>query len=482
MGVSFRVPLYIVGLLLLALAVAMVPSAAVDAVVGNPEWRVFAVSAGLTMFVGAALVMTNRGSEMRLGIREGFLLTVLGWTVVAAFAALPFLFSDAKLEYADAFFEAVSGLTTTGSTVLTGLDTRPPGILLWRSLLEWIGGIGIIVMAIALLPFLSVGGMQLFRTESSDRSEKVLPRATDIAVAIGKVYVGLTALCALAYLAAGLTVFEAVNHAMTTLSTGGFSTSDDSMAKFTPLAQWVSVVFMIAGGLPFVRYIQALRGDAGSLWRDPQVRLFLTFVAAVIATMAVQRLVTTGGPPERVLREVAFNVISVVTTTGYANADYNAWDGFAKVVFLLLIFFGACSGSTSGGIKMFRFEIMGRAFANQMARLTQPHAVRLLIYDGRRVSDDDARSVLAFWATYVATVVVVALALAAFGLDFETAISGAATAVSNVGPGLGPVIGPVGNFATIPDGAKWVLSFAMLLGRLELFTILVLFLPRFWRD
>ncbi len=482
MGICFRVPFYIVGLLLAALAMAMVASAVVDAFAANLDWQVFVASAAITMFVGVALILINRGGEMQLNIREGFLLTALSWTVVSVFAALPFLFSDAKLQFADALFEAVSGLTTTGSTVFTGLDTRPPGILLWRSLLEWIGGIGIIVMAIALLPFLRVGGMQLFRMESSDSSEKVLPRTADIAFEIGKIYVGLTLLCAIAYMAAGMSVFDAINHAMATLSTGGFSTSDISMSKFDPIAQWVSVVFMVASGLPFVRYIQLVKGDLGPLRRDPQVRLFLIFLAAVIAAMTLQRWLTVGGPSERVLREVAFNIVSVVTTTGFANSDYNAWGGFAKVVFLMLIFFGACSGSTSGGIKMFRIQIMGRAFVNQMTRLTQPHAVRHLIYDGRRVSDEDARSVLAFWVTYVTTVVVVAVILTGFGLDLETALSGAATAVSNVGPGLGPIIGPSGNFSTIPDGAKLVLSLAMLLGRLELFTVLVLFVPRFWRD
>ncbi len=482
MGISFRLPLFIIGMLLMPLAAAMMVSAGVDIYADNPDWRAFSYSAAITLFAGTALMLTMRGGAEDLGIREAFVLTTLSWTVIAMFAALPFLLSDAKLHVADAIFESISGLTTTGSTVLPGLDTRPPGILLWRSLLQWIGGIGIIVMAIALLPFLRVGGMQLFQTESSERSEKVLPRATDLAIASGRIYASLTVFCALAYMATGMTAFEAVCHAMTTLSTGGFSTSDASMAKFGPGTQWFAIIFMTAAGLPFVRYIQALRGNAAPLWRDPQVRLFLTFAAIVIAVVTVRHWWAYGGPLERALREVAFNVISIVTTTGFVNSDYTAWGGFAQVLFLMLTFFGACSGSTSGGIKMFRFHIMGRAFTNHIFKLLYPHAVRPFTYGGRTVSEQDVGSVLAFWATYVASVAAVAFALAAFGLDFETAATGAATAVSNVGPGLGPIIGPVGHFASLPDGAKWVLSFAMLLGRLELFTVLVLFLPRFWRD
>jgi trk system potassium uptake protein TrkH len=482
MGVSFRLPLYIVGLLLLALAAAMVPPAIVDAYADNPDWKAFTFSAAITLFIGGSLAITMRGGTLQLSIRQAFLLTALSWTVLSFFAALPFLFSDAKLHLADSVFEAVSGLTTTGSTILSGLDIRPPGILLWRALLQFVGGIGIIVMAMAFLPFLRIGGMQLFRTESSDRSEKVLPRAAEVALAIGWIYAGLTAACAVAYMLAGMTVFEAICHAMTTLSTGGYSTSDRSIANFGPAVQWIAIPFMIAGGLPFVRYIQAVRGDFGPLWRDEQVRMFLGFVALVIAVIAFQRWVVAGGAPERILRDTAFTVISVITTTGFANTDYGTWDGFALVAILMLTFFGACTGSTAGGIKIFRFQIMGLAFTNHIARLLHPHAVRPMTYGGRRVGDEDARSVLAFWATYVSAVIAIAIILAAFGLDFVTAVTGAATAVGNVGPGLGNIIGPSGNFATLPDGAKWVLALGMLLGRLELFTVLVLFVPRFWRD
>jgi len=482
MAIRFRGPLYIIGVLLLPLAAAMVVAAAVDFHANNPDWKAFIYSAAITIFAGAALMLTTRGGPIELGTREAFVLTTMSWTVISIFAALPFLLSDAQLHMADAIFESVSGLTTTGSTVLTGLDTRPPGILLWRALLQWIGGIGIIVMAIALLPFLRIGGMQLFQTESSERSEKVLPRAADIAIASGRIYASLTVFCAVAYLAAGMSPFDAVCHALTTLSTGGFSTSDASMAKFSPVAHWFAIIFMVAAGLPFVRYIQALRGDPAPLWRDPQVRLFLRFAALVIVLVSLEHWWEFGGSPERALREVAFSVVSVMTTTGFINSDYNAWGGFSQVLFLMLTFFGACSGSTSGGIKMFRFHIMGRAFSNRVSLLIYPHAIRPFTYGGRTVSEEDINSVLAFWATYVATVAAVAIALAAFGLDFETAVTGAATAVSNVGPGLGPIIGPVGHFAGLPDSTKWVLALAMLLGRLELFTVLVLLLPRFWRD
>lgn len=479
---NLRPVLFLLGLLLLALAAAMAPPALADFASRNPDWRVFATSAAFTFFAGGTLTLAYRGEAVRLDLRQAFLLTAASWVIVSAFSALPFLFSNLRLNYSDAFFEAVSGLTTTGSTVLVGLDTMPPGILLWRGMLQWLGGVGIIGMAVAILPYLRVGGMQLFRMESSDRSEKVLPRAGQITAAIGASYLALSVACALAYWAAGMTGFEAIAHSMTTLATGGYSTTDASFGRFSPAAQWVSIVFMTLGGLPFVLYVRMLRGQPFALARDSQVRALVGFLVSASLAMAIWLWLARGMAPDEALRHATFNVISIVTTTGFATADYGAWGDVAVFAFFLLTFVGGCTGSTAGGIKPFRFQIAWRMIKRQVGRLIHPNAVLPLRYEGRAVTDEVALSVLAFVIVYLATVVAIGLALAAMELDFLTAFSGAATAVGNVGPGLGPIIGPAGNFSSLPDAAKWVLSVGMLLGRLELFTFLVLLAPGFWRD
>jgi trk system potassium uptake protein TrkH len=367
--------------------------------------------------------------------------------------------------------------------VLTGLDSIPRGILLWRSLLQWIGGIGIIVMAIALLPLLQVGGMQLFHTESSDRSEKVMPRLRQVTAAISALYLGFTLACALAYWAAGMTPFEAVNHAMTTLATGGYSTSDASFVKFEQASiHWIAVVFMLLGGITFTLYVRVLHGEPLALLRDSQVRWFVSFLLAGILSVAVWLVLTEGIEAGPALRLAAFNVVSIATTTGYASADYYLWGSFAVAAFYFLTFMGGCTGSTAGAIKVFRFQVLYIVASQQLARLLAPHRVTVPRIQGKEVTESIAISVLTFFFFYATTFAVVALALALFGLDMETALSGSATAVGNVGPGLGPVIGPAGNFSSLPDGAKWVLAAGMLLGRLEFVTVFVLFTRAFWRD
>ncbi|MGH6954357.1 MAG: TrkH family potassium uptake protein, partial [Alphaproteobacteria bacterium] len=384
--------------------------------------------------------------------------------------------------YTDAYFETMAGLTTTGSTIIVGLDQAPRGILLWRALLHWLGGMGIVVMAVAVLPLLRVGGMQLFRTESSDRSEKVLPSPVQIARAVGVVYVGLSAVCALAYHVAGMTVFDAVVHSMATLSTGGFSSHDASFAYFkSPALELIATGFMIAGGLPFVLFIRATEGRPGDLWRDQQVRAFLSIIAAVALMLALWLALTGQKPFWEGLRLALFNVTSIITTTGFTNIDYGAWGGFALVVILLVTFFGGCTGGTTGGIKIYRLQVIWLTFRQQVSNLVHPHGVFPLRYNRAPLPADIPGSVMAFTLAYVSVWVLLAIALAALGLDFLTSVSGAATALGNVGPGLGPIIGPVGNFAPLPDAAKWLLSLGMVLGRLELLTLLVLLAPRFWR-
>ncbi|MFQ5958333.1 MAG: TrkH family potassium uptake protein [Alphaproteobacteria bacterium] len=480
--IDVRPVLFVVGILLTTLAGFMFVPALVDLAVGNPDWRVFLAGAFFTLFIGVTLVLMNRTGPVNLTVRQTFLLTTLAWLVMAAFAALPFSFAELELDYADAFFEAMSGLTTTGSTVIVGLDYAPPGILLWRALLQWLGGIGIIVMAIAVLPMLGVGGMQLFRTESSGTSEKVLPRVAQMSTAIALIYVTLTAAAAVAYWVAGMTVFEAVCHAMTTIATAGYSTSDASLGHFGSTAiEWIATAFMVIGGIPFILYFQVVRGQGGALWRDSQVRSFVGLVVVAVLVLAGWLWLAHDAPVEAALRFSALNTISVITGTGYSSTDYGAWGGFAVTTLLFLMVVGGCTGSTTGGIKVFRFQVLYVSAAVQVRHLLQPHGVFVAHYNRKPVPDSVAEAVMSFFFLFLISFAVVAVTLATLGLDFMTSVSGAATALANVGPGLGEVIGPAGTFAPLPDAAKWVLSAAMLLGRLELFTVLVLFTARFWR-
>jgi len=477
-----RQVLYIVGILLIVLAGAMLFPTLADWIADHPEWQAFAFSAGVTAFAGGALMFACRSPSFTLDRRQGFLLTSLSWVVLCAFAALPLTLSEYRLPWADAYFEAMSGLTTTGSTVLIHLDSAPPGILLWRAILQFMGGVGIVVVAITLLPFLRVGGMQLFRTESSDTSDKIMPQIKQVATGIIIAYGSLNVVCAFAYWIAGMSGFEAVLHAMTTISTGGFSTSDDSIGYFrNPAIEWIGVIFMIAGSVPLMLYLRTAMGHRMALIEDPQARILVLVILVFGGALAVWISYFHAVSFDEAVRLALFNVTSVITTTGYASADYMNWGAFPIAAFFFLTFVGGCTGSTAGGIKIFRFQVLTVAIRSHGWRLIAPLSVRPTFYGERKLSNDIFASVLLFMGAYIGTVAVAALALAGFGLDLVTALSGAATAVSNVGPGLGPVIGPAGTFTTLPPEAKWVLSFAMLLGRLELFTVLVLFSRAFWR-
>ena len=476
-----RPVLFVVGVLTIVVGVAMFVPGAVGLALGTPNGPAFMSAAGITIALGGLVAAANRVPVPQMTLRQIYVLTVLAWVAVPAVAALPFVFSELRLSYTDAFFEAMSGLTTTGSTVLIGLDAMPRSILLWRGLLHWLGGVGIVVMAMAVLPLLRTGGMQLFHAESSDRYDKPLPRVTQLVKVLLFAYVTLSGACAVAYWLAGMTGFDAVVHAMATISTGGYSSHDSSFAYFNSARlEWLGTLFMLTGALPFVLYIRAGRGD-WALLRDQQVKAFLLVILVATLVLTIWLMVRQATPVLDALRLAAFNVTSIITTTGFASADYNIWGGLALGVFFYLTFVGGCTGSTAGAIKIFRFRVMAIVLADHLFRRFSPHAVSRRSYDGRPLDDDVVEGVLAFAVVYAASVAVLALCLGAMDLDWITCLSGAATALGNVGPGLGPIIGPVGNFAPLPDGAKWLLAFGMLLGRLELFTILVLLTPRFWR-
>ncbi|MCU9847701.1 TrkH family potassium uptake protein [Defluviimonas sp. WL0024] len=473
---------YVIGLLAAVLGATMAVPMAVDLAYDNGHWQAFLQSAIITIIIGAALAIAcASGVGPRLTLQQSFLLATGVWVALPLFGALPFLFGATGARPVDAVFEAMSGLTTTGATVFVGLDDFPEGLLFWRSMLQWFGGVGIIVVAMVFLPELKVGGMQIFRSEGFDTGGKVLPRAAQIAAQIMAIYVALTLACGLAYASVGMTGFEAANHAMTTLATGGFSTSDASFGLFQGAPEYVSSVFMIIASLPFVRYIQLVAGSTRPLLRDPQVRGFGWTLAALVAVIWSYRVFVRGDGLEHAFREALFNVTSIITGTGYASVDYQLWGHFPIALFFFIGLIGGCAGSTCCSVKIFRYQLLIAAVEAQIRRIHSPNGVFTPHYNGQPVTEEVLSSVMAFLGLFVVTLGLVAVALGMTGLDFITSVSGAATAIANIGPGLGEIIGPAGNFAAINDVAKWILTVTMLLGRLELLVVLVLFLPRFWR-
>lgn len=469
------------GLLIAFAAFMLIPLLVAPSLIRSPGSD-FILSSLATAFSGLALIALSPSSAgFELSRRQAFLVTALAWTLMPAFGGLPLIANG--LSFTDAYFEATSGLTTTGSTVMVGLDQTAPSVLLWRSLMQGFGGVGVIVLGIIMMPFLRVGGMQLFHTESSDTSEKIVAKAFDLALWIAGIFLLLTALCAAAYKAAGMTWFDAINHAMTTIGTGGFSTHDASFGYFEgPALLWIGVAFMIAGALPFVAFIRLAKGHARPAFGDIQARAFILFLATLTLLVAVTRTMRADVPFDDALVAAAFNLVSIVTTTGYASEDYQLWGQFAVGVFFICTFIGGCSGSTAGGIKIYRFQILARLAAAHLARLISPNRVRVVLYHDRRVEDDVAFAILAFLVALLFSLMVATFIQMWVGVDLVTALSGAAQALANVGPGLGEIIGPAGNFQSLPDTAKWVLSAMMILGRLEFFTILVLLTPGFWRS
>ena len=479
---DLRPVFFICGVLLAILAVIMLVPAAVRPAAPDSDWPAFVKAFGVTLFVGISLILANRAEGFRLNLRQAFAFTVLSWLIIAAFSALPFAFSGLEMSYTDAFFEAMSGITTTGATVIIGLDNAPPGILLWRSILQWLGGIGIIVFALAFLPVLRVGGMQLFRTEAFETPEKVLPRAAQLAAGIGGVYIGLTLVTAIALWMAQMAPFDAINHAMTSIATGGFSTRDASIGAYPPPIHWILFVAMIVGSLPFVFYIDAVRGRFHPLARDSQVRVFLGVLAAAILLVVLWLIFERGEGVGAAVTKAAFNVTSVMTGTGYATEGFDKWGPFPFALFFLLMLVGGCAGSTTCGIKIFRFQVAWAVGRAQVSRLIQPRAVFIPYYNRRPIADDVAQSVMGFLLFFALSFGLLAVLLGMTGLDAITALSGAASAIANVGPGLGPIIGPESSYTGLNGTAKWLLSAGMLIGRLEIFAVLVLFLPSFWKE
>ena len=477
---NYKTVFFTLGILQIILGVSMFIPIIAQFVYSEVDSSFFGASI-ITIVFGTLFFLSNLDHDRKLSLQQAFLLTALSWLNIAIFGSLPFIFSTIELTITDAFFESMSGITTTGSTIISNLENTPKGILLWRAILQWLGGIGIIVMAITLMPIMNVGGMQLFKISSNDSSEKILPKSKEIALRLIYIYSGLTVLCAFTYWIFGMGKFDSLTHSMTTIATGGFSNYNQSIGYFNSIPIEISsMIFIILGSLPFIAYIKFMSGDKKIFLRDIQIKTFIKIIIATIIILSIYLLITNGN--EFSLRSISFNTISILTGTGYVSAEFDGWGSFPLTLFFALMFIGGCAGSTTCGVKIFRVQILYLFITNQLKKIIYPKGVFVIKYDQNSVDDKFIASIISFIYFYLVIFFILAAVLSLTGLDFITAISGAATSISNVGPGLGPIIGPNGDFSSLPDISKWVLTVGMILGRLELFAILVLFLPSFWRN
>ena len=480
---NYKTVFFAIGVLLVILGAFMLIPFFVQFIYDEKN-NTFLLSALVTAFIGTLLVLTNLEENKKLNLQQAFLLTTLSWLGIAIFGCLPFLLSNLNLSLVDAFFESMSGITTTGSTIITNLDDAPKSILIWRAILQWLGGIGVIVMAITILPLLNIGGMQLFRMESSDTTEKILPKTREITLIISIIYLALTFTCGISYWAVGMNIFDSIAHSMTTIATGGFSTYSGSIGHFqNPRIEIISIIFIILGSIPFIAYLKFVKGDKKIFFKDAQIKgLIYILIISILLMFLYLMLSNKEYSFSENLRISTFNVVSVLSGTGYVTADFSSWGNFPLIFFLFLMFIGGCAGSTTCGIKIFRFQILGHFIINQIKKLVYPHGVFSIKYNNEKINDTFIYSIITFIFLYFFIFFILAALLSVNGLDFITAISGSASAIANVGPGLGNVIGPNGNFSDLPNFSKLSLSLGMLLGRLELFAVLVLFFPSFWKN
>lgn len=478
---NFRAVASPIGRLLLLVSLLMIAPAIVDVFAANSDWQVFITSALVLGTMGVLMTLAFRGERPPGNFREALIFVNAAWFAFSFAGAIPFYFSDLGISVTDAFFETASGLTTTGSTILTGLDAMPPGILLWRSLLQWIGGIGVIAIGIWLLPGLRVGGSQLFALESSEKTNKPYGHVGPFVYRLLAIYAGLTVSCIALYVLCGMSFFNAVTHAMTTVSTGGFSTSDQSFGQFQGLSvYWVAIIFMLASAVPFLYLIRSI--EHRRLAGDVQIILLLGIVTtAAFIVFLLQRFMVEDAPFQT-FTFAAFNVVSVITTTGYAANDYLQFGPAVIAIFFVLTFFGGCSGSTSGGFKMFRVAILSSYIRSLLRRMVRPHRVIDARYQGHTVGNPVLEGILVFAVLYTGAFAAFSVAYMMMGLDLETALSASITALANVGPGVGETIGPSGTFQSLPDAAKWLLASEMILGRLEILAGILLLSPDFWLE
>jgi len=481
---NYKTVFFAIGILLIILGAFMLIPFVVEFIYDEGN-SAFLSSAALTAFIGILLVLTNLEENRKLNLQQAFLLTTLSWLSIAIFGSIPFIFSNLNLSLIDSFFESMSGITTTGSTIIINLESAPKSILIWRAILQWLGGIGVIVMAITILPLLNVGGMQLFKKDqTSGSSEKILPRTRRVTLIISIIYLILTLTCGGAYWFAGMNLFDSVSHSMTTIATGGFSNYSDSIGHFqNPKIEIISIIFIILGSLPFIAYVKFFKGEKKIFFNDSQIKgLFYILIICTFLMMIYLIFNNKTFDFSENLRISTFNVVSILSGTGYVTADFSSWGKFPLIFFLFLMFIGGCAGSTTCGIKIFRFQILGHFAVNQIKKLVYPRGIFTIKYNNEKITNTFVYSIIAFVFLYFFIFFILAALLSINGLDFITAISGSASAISNVGPGLGEIIGPDGNYSDLPNFSKLSLSLGMLLGRLELFAVLVLFFPSFWKN
>ncbi len=478
---NYKTVFFTLGVLQVILGLAMIIPVIIQFIYNELDSS-FISSGIITIIFGILFFLSNLDHDKRLNLPQAFLLTALSWLSIAVFGSLPFIFSSLNLNITDAFFESMSGITTTGSTVIVNLEIAPKSILLWRAILQWLGGIGIIVMAITLMPIMNVGGMQLFKISSNDNAEKILPKSKEISLRLIIIYSSLTFLCAFFYKVFGMNFFDSLTHSMTTIATGGFSNYNESIGYFdSSLIEITSMIFILLGSIPFIAYIKFLNGDKKIFYSDTQIKSFFIIIIFSISALFIYLALIKQSLFEISLRSVAFNVISILTGTGYVTKDFDQWGNFPLIFFIVLMFIGGCAGSTACGIKIFRIQLLYRFLSNQLKKIIYPRGIFIIKYDNNNIDDKFMSSVISFIFLYIIIFFCLTAILSLTGLDFITSISGAATSISNVGPGLGETIGPNGNFSSLSEPSKWALSMGMILGRLELFAILVLFIPSFWR-
>ena len=478
---NYKTVFFTLGVLQIILGISMIIPIVIQIIYGELDSSF--IGAGIiTIIFGILFFLANLDHDKKLNLQQAFLLTSLSWLSIAIFGSLPFVFSSLQLSITDSLFESMSGITTTGSTIIINLNDSPKGILLWRALLQWLGGIGIIVMAITLMPIMNVGGMQLFKISSNDASEKILPKSKEIALSLILIYSGLTFICSIFYKIFGMNYFDSITHAMTTIATGGFSNYNESIGYFNSATiEITAIIFIILGSIPFIAYIKFLNGNKRIFISDSQIRTFIKIIIVSIIILFLYLAFQNKNLSEINLRSISFNVVSILTGTGYVTQQFDNWGNFPLIFFLILMFIGGCAGSTACGIKIFRVQILYLFLVNQLKKIIYPRGIFVIKYDSNNVDDKFMSSIISFIYLYIIIFFVITALLSLSGLDFVTSISAAATSISNVGPGLGTIIGPNGNFSQLSDFSKWVLSFGMILGRLELFAILVLFLPSFWQ-
>ena len=480
---SNKTVFFIIGILLIILGFFMLVPYGVQ-IFYKEDSHSFLSSSFITILIGTLFVLANLQDKYELNLKQTFLFSTFTWIAVALFGSIPFILSDLNFSLSDSFFESMSGITTTGSTVITNLDDSPKSILMWRAIMQWLGGVGIIVMAITVLPLLKVGGMQLFKIESSDKPEKILPRATQVAFIIISTYLILTLFCAFFYKILGMGPFDSIAHAMTTIATGGFSTHNESIGFFKNSSiEIVAIIFIILGSIPFISYLKFIKGNKKIFFQDMQIKgLVYLFIFSTFIMFLYLLFNNSNNLLIEKIRIASFNVVSILSGTGYVTNDFSLWGKFPLIFFLFLMFIGGCAGSTACGIKIFRFQLLFLFINNQIKKIIYPNSVFILKYNNQKITDDYMNSVITFIFAYLFIFILIAMLLSVTGLDFLSSISGAATSISNVGPGLGELIGPNGNFKSVPEVSKWILAFGMLLGRLELFAVLILFFPSFWRN